>query len=110
MISNLNKRVKFLTESNRKIKDIVKNTGQPNKLLDTYDNREDADKFLKEEAYDELALQSLRKQRKIAKKILLDKRRSSLQGGDKAAFMKRFTQQMDSAKMTPNYLLSRNLS
>lgn len=110
MISNLNKRVKFLTESNRKIKDIVKNADQPSKLLDAVDNKEDADKFLKEEADDEIALQALRKQRKMAKKILLDKRKSSLLGGEKASYMKRFTQQMDSAKMTPNHLLSRNLS
>jgi predicted RNA binding protein with dsRBD fold (UPF0201 family) len=110
MISNLNKRVKFLTESNRKIKDIVRNTEEPSKIKDAVDNKDEADRFMKEEADDEMALESLRKQRKMAKKILLDKRKSSLLGGDKATYMKRFTQQLDSAKMTPNHLLSRNLS
>jgi hypothetical protein len=64
---------------------------------------------LQEEADDEMILESLRKQRKMAKKILLDKRKSSLLG-DKSIFMKRFTQQLDSSKITPKNVLSRNLS
>jgi pyruvate/2-oxoglutarate dehydrogenase complex dihydrolipoamide acyltransferase (E2) component len=78
--------------------------------MDVVNNKEDADNFLKEEADDEMALEALRKQRKMAKKILLDKRKNSLFTGEKATYMKRFTQQMDSTKMTPNHMLSRNLS
>ncbi len=78
--------------------------------MDSVNSKEEVDKFMKEEADDELTLEALRKQRKMAKKILIDQRRNSLIPGDKTIYMKRFTQQLDSAKMTPNHLISRNLS
>lgn len=71
MISNLNKRIKFLTDSHRKIKDFVKNSEEPGKIMEVIDNKTDTDKFLKQEADDQMALEVLRKQRKMAKKILL---------------------------------------
>lgn len=62
-----------------------------------------------ESAEEEAALEFLRKQKRAAKKVLLEKRKSVFIE-DKSAFSKRYTQQLDPQKPINNLAFGKNLS
>ena len=91
VISNLNRKMKQLGEINKR-RDVRSNQ-QPNINIQLVENHSEIDKIIGQCAQDEAALEFLRKQKRTAKKVLLEQRKSVMIE-DKSAFSKRYTQQL----------------